>query len=40
MTGLRTFPFELVFRKVGGDAVLERIEAPTNYGRAVLTRRG
>ena len=40
MTDLRTFPFELVFRKVGDNAVLERIEAPTNYGRAVLTRRG
>lgn len=40
MTSLRRFPFELVFRKVGGDAVLERIEAPTNYGRAVLSRRG
>jgi hypothetical protein len=40
MADLRTFPFELVFRKDGGKAVLERIEAPTNYGRAVLTRRG
>ena len=39
MTGLRTFPFTLVFRKVGDDAVLERIEAPTNFGRAVLSRR-
>jgi hypothetical protein len=39
MTDLRTFPFELVFRKIGTDARLERIEAPTNYGRAVLTRR-
>ena len=41
LTSLRKFPFSLVFRKVdGGDAVLERIEAPTNYGNAVLTRRG
>ena len=39
MTDLRTFPFELAFRTEGGNAVLERIEAPTNYGTAVLTRR-
>lgn len=39
MTSSRSFPFTLVFRKVGDEAVLQRIEAPTNYGRAVLTRR-
>ena len=39
LTSLRRFPFSLAFRKEGGDAVLERIEAPTNYGNAVLTRR-
>ncbi len=39
MTSRRSFPFTLVFRKVGDDAVLQRIEAPTNYGRAVLSRR-
>ena len=39
MTDLRTFPFELAFRTEGGNAVLTRIEAPTSYGTAVLTRR-
>jgi len=39
MADLRTFPFSLAFRKEGDQAVLERIEAPTNYGRAVLARR-
>ena len=40
LTDLRRFPFSVAFRKVGSDAVLERIEAPTNYGNVVLTRRG
>lgn len=40
LTSLRRFPFSLTFRKVGGDAVLQRIEAPTNYGNVVLNRRG
>lgn len=40
LTSLRRFPFSLAFRKVGSDAVLQRIEAPTNYGMVVLTRRG
>ena len=39
MTDMRTFPFQLVFGRDGGNAVLQRIEAPTNYGKAVLTRR-
>ena len=34
------FPFEVSFRPDGaGMAQIERIEAPTRYGRAVLTRR-
>lgn len=40
LTSLRRFPFSLTFRKVGDDAVLYRIQAPTNYGDVVLTRRG
>ncbi len=40
LTSLRRFPFSLVFRREGGNAVLQRVEAPTNYGKAVLTRRG
>lgn len=40
LTSLRKFPFSITFRKVGTDAVLQRIEAPTNYGKVVLTRRG
>lgn len=40
LTSLRKFPFSLTFRKVGGEAVLQRIEAPTNYGHVVLSRRG
>jgi len=35
------FPFRLVFSRTGdGLAQLERIEAPTNFGRAVIARRG
>ncbi len=41
MTDLRTFPFELVFRTDrNGNAELLRVEAPTNYGKAVMNRRG
>jgi hypothetical protein len=35
------FPFRLVFAKAGsGLATLERIEAPTSFGQAVISRRG
>lgn len=41
MADLREFPFALVFGPAGdGLYQLERIEAPTNFGNAVLTRRG
>jgi hypothetical protein len=36
---LREFPFTLSFSRDGEMARLERIEAPTNFGRAVLSRR-
>ena len=37
---LDEFPFSMVFRENGaGLAQLERIEAPTKYGRAVISRR-
>jgi hypothetical protein len=41
MADLREFPFRLVFVP-NGDGLyrLERIEAPTNFGRAVLSRQG
>jgi hypothetical protein len=40
MADLRTFPFRLVFRKAGdGEAEIARIEAPTNFGHAVLSRK-
>jgi hypothetical protein len=36
-----TFPFTVTFRRDGdGLAHLQRIEAPTNYGQAVIARRG
>jgi hypothetical protein len=34
------FPFRLVFSREDGLARLERIEAPTNFGQAVIARRG
>jgi hypothetical protein len=38
---MREFPFSLVFVPNGGGLYrLERIEAPTNFGQAVLTRQG
>jgi hypothetical protein len=41
LTSLREFPFRIVFRKRNdGIAELQRIEAPTNFGQAVVTRRG
>jgi hypothetical protein len=41
LTSLREFPFRLVFAVNGaGLAELRRIEAPTNFGQAVLSRRG
>ena len=41
MADLREFPFRLVFVPNGGGLYrLERIEAPTNFGQAVLTRQG
>ena len=39
LADLREFPFTLRFRRDGGMARLERIEAPTNFGKAVLSRR-
>ena len=40
MADLREFPFKLVFVPNGGGLYrLERIEAPTNFGQAVLARR-
>ena len=36
----REFPFRLVYSRDGGTARLERIEAPTNFGRAVIARQG
>jgi hypothetical protein len=41
MADLREFPFRLVFGPDGGGRYrLERIEAPTNFGQAVLSRQG
>ena len=41
MADLREFPFRLVFVPNGGGLYrLERIEAPTNFGQAVLSRQG
>jgi len=41
MADLREFPFRLVFLPSdGGLYRLERIEAPTNFGQAVLARTG
>jgi hypothetical protein len=41
MADLRQFPFKLVFVPNGGGLYrLERIEAPTNFGQAVLSRQG
>jgi hypothetical protein len=41
MADLREFPFRLVFVSNGGGLYrLERIEAPTNFGQAVLSRQG
>lgn len=40
MADKREFPFQLVFEKdAEGLAQLQRIEAPTNYGNAVIARR-
>ena len=39
MVGAREFPFSITFgHAAGGTATLERIEAPTNFGRAVIAR--
>ena len=39
LTSRREFPFSLVFTRAGGGmATLERIEAPTNFGQAVVSR--
>jgi hypothetical protein len=39
MVGAREFPFTITFaRAEGGMATLERIEAPTNFGQAVVAR--
>lgn len=41
MADLREFPFRLVFVPAGGGQYqLDRIEAPTNFGNAVLSRQG
>ena len=42
MADLREFPFRLVFvpAAAAGSYRLERIEAPTNFGQAVLSRQG
>jgi uncharacterized protein DUF3108 len=41
LADLREFPFRIVFRRNGGGlAQLERIEAPTSFGSAVIERRG
>ena len=39
MTDMRPSRFSSSSASEGGGAVLQRIEAPTNYGKAVLTRR-
>jgi Protein of unknown function (DUF3108) len=36
----REFPFRIVFRRAGDLAQLQRIEAPTSFGNAVIERRG
>ena len=36
----REFPFRLSFTLSDGLAELQRIEAPTNFGKAVIARRG
>ena len=39
MVGAREFPFSITFLRTGGGmATLERIEAPTNFGQAVIAR--
>jgi hypothetical protein len=39
MVGAREFPFSITFRRTGdGMATLERVEAPTNFGQAVIAR--
>ena len=39
MVGAREFPFSITFgRTSDGMATLERIEAPTNFGQAVIAR--
>ena len=41
LSSRREFPFRIVFRRNGdGIAQLERIEAPTSFGNAVIERRG
>jgi hypothetical protein len=39
LADLREFPFTLSFSRDGEMARLQRIEAPTNFGKAVLSRR-
>lgn len=39
LTDVRQFPFRIRFAVVGEQARLERIEAPTNFGQAVIERR-
>jgi hypothetical protein len=39
LTDVREFPFRISFAVVGDLARLERIEAPTNFGQAVIERR-
>jgi hypothetical protein len=36
----REFPFRILFRRAGDLAQLQRIEAPTSFGNAVIERRG
>jgi hypothetical protein len=41
LSSRREFPFRIVFRRNGeGTAQLQRIEAPTSFGNAVIERRG
>jgi hypothetical protein len=39
MVGAREFPFSITFvRRPDGTATLERIEAPTDFGQAIVAR--
>ena len=39
MAGAREFPFSIIFAApANGMAPLQRIEAPTNFGQAVIAR--